>query len=81
MDVRRLAGTPEWYPNADDLIDLCAYGVLLGQPRAAAFRVVRDVFAGLTKADVRGLISVGDEHEWAYLSVRANERAAGQGLS
>lgn len=77
-DLYKLAGKPEWYPEMDALIDLCAHDLSTAYTRAEALRMVRDVFAGLTQADLQGMISTGDEHEWARIACRANERAVSE---
>lgn len=72
--AQRVAGKPDWYPEADTLINTLA-SELPHLTRAEALRIVRDIMLGMTKVDLRGLISVGDEHEWGYLSIRSNELA------
>ncbi len=78
-DLRALAGQPEWYPELDALIRTCARELAESYGQPQALRVVRDVFVGLTTATLRGYISIGDEHEWARVSLRANEIAYREG--
>jgi len=74
--IEALAGQPEWYPEADELIGGCVEELFsLGLPKELALRAVQEVFRGLTKAYVRGNISCGDEHEWAYIALRAGRFA------
>lgn len=77
IDIHRYAGHPEQYsPNADKIIVTVLKSV---QPSELdiqdTLRTIRDVFEGLYKADIAGFISTANEHEWAYLYVRANELA------
>jgi len=76
--ANKLAGQPWRYPNADKAINNMA-AELFDLGRKDALRAVRDVMLGLTRADVKGFIAVGDEHEWAALAVRANQMAEDAG--
>lgn len=90
QDVQRLAGLPEWYPTADDAVTRLVGAVLVsrGLPitgaydaeevRQRAYRLVRDVLAELATAYVAGLITIGDEHEFAYWALLADQRTKGQ---
>jgi len=78
--LQRLQGrfSADDYPESGTLLDLCIAEVreqLRVNPRSAPEHLVAAVLAGITAANVRGLISVGDEHEWATLSLMATERA------
>lgn len=74
--IADLAGERAWYPNLDKLIEYCAHELRYVFPEAQTYQMVRDVFTGMVRADIAGLVSVGDEHEWAAIVVRANELAA-----
>lgn len=83
--LRRLAGsfTIEDYPEGDKLIECMAEEVrqqLTTDPLSTIDHIVSAALAGLTRADVAGYISVGDEHEWAVLSIRAQARPRGEQL-
>jgi len=78
--LQRLAGsrTADDYPEADKLLDAMIEEVraqLGTNPKSTPEHLVAAALAGLTRADVAGHISVGDEHEWAVLSLMATERA------
>lgn len=77
--LQRLAGsfTIEDYPEGDKLIDCMADEVrqqLAIDPASTIDHIVSAALAGLAQAEVRGHISVGDEHEWAVLSIRSQNR-------
>ena len=78
MDVatlKTLAHPAEHYNTLDDLINALAQPLLVDHTPWSAYRTVRDVLTGLCRADLNGLISAGDEHEWAAAALRANELA------
>ena len=66
------------YPDGLALIGLCTAQVreLYETPGATITHeaIVAAVLAGIARADVQGMISVGDEHEWATLSLAATEQ-------
>lgn len=74
--LRRLAGsrTIEDYLEGDKLID-CMVEEMRAEYATSGIltpeKLVSAALAGLARADVAGYISVGDEHEWAVLSLRA----------
>jgi hypothetical protein len=63
------------YPDGDELISVLVGQVADRLEPKYALEVVAAVLAGVAKADVMGLISCGDEHEWARLSIAAADRA------
>jgi hypothetical protein len=83
MELRKLqalAGShsADDYPESGKLLD-CLVDEMREQlavnPQSTPEHLVAAALAGLTQADLRGYISVGDEHEWATLSLVATERA------
>lgn len=71
--IKALAGESDWYPEADKLLEPIHTKLKEYMPEIQAWFVLEDLFSGLVVADVRGHIHVADEHEWAYLAVRARE--------
>lgn len=67
--------TADDFPDASKLIKLCVEEVSdlyeATGSRITAESLVAAVLAGIVRADIKGLISVGDEHEWATLSLLA----------
>lgn len=78
--LQRLAGSfnADDYPESSKLLDHMIREVreqLRTNPNSTPEHLVAAALAGLTQADVCGYISVGDEHEWAVLSLTATELA------
>lgn len=77
MDTQRLkafASDFDRYPEGDNLIDVLVSNVPEAS-KAEALKLVGYLLTGMTEVDIRGLVSVGDEHEWATLALRAFDRS------
>lgn len=74
-NLQELAGNPEWYPNANDLVNLVIDSISEVVPDSLIpeeiAKIAESVFTALVEADIRGLFSVVDEHEWARLALIA----------
>jgi hypothetical protein len=76
--IDNISWPKERIPQSENLLSL-----MWGEIRSAhddltdkeAALIMERVFAALAEADVRGLITTGNEHEWATLSVQARERS------
>jgi hypothetical protein len=73
--VRRLSVEAHRYPEIGNLVDSCMRELDPKLRTPTAYQIVSEVFAGLMNADIRGLISTGDEHEWATVAMYAHARA------
>lgn len=78
----QLAGDPEYYLTSKEVVNRLVDAVLdslgIHEPRRSARRVgaarlVRDLLAEMTKIEIEGLITVGDEHEYACWALLAGE--------
>lgn len=74
-NLDELAGNAAWYPNADELVKLTFEEIQKVVPDSLipeeVARIVETFFTVMTHADIQGLFSVNDEHEWAYLATVA----------
>lgn len=76
--LEKAAHELENYPEAESLIiEMRDQISTMGMSESDTYRAVALALAGLARADVKGYISVADEHEWATLALEAN-RVAGE---
>jgi hypothetical protein len=76
-NLEELAGNVEWYPYAPELVGMVFAAIEEVVPDSLipeeVARITEAVFTAFTDADIRGLFSVADEHEWARLALMARQ--------
>lgn len=80
--LEKMAGDPEYYPELEKLIDALVEGLRKTEPDLnltdqKAYSMVGRLMEAMAEAEVHGLITSSDEHEYAAAAIAAYRKARG----